>query len=315
VLFDLKRPSTSLPRLFLLAAIIAFVLPLSCFGQAFMSSITGTVTDPTGAAVPGAQVELRNVNTNDVHEGSTQGDGTFQFNNLIPGTYQIAVVAPGFKTYIEQNLELKAQVATSINVPLAIGGTQERVEVTASAALVDTQTANTAATMETRLVQDLPNAARNPLNFVFALAGTTAPPIGQSGKFQVTDQMTSNCGLNGGRTGSASILIDGAPSQAIDWGGLLVSPLQDSVQEQQVVTNNYDAQFQRGGSGIVTLITRGGTAQYHGEGFDFLQKDVFNANGWANNKYEVPRGEFMQNLKKTAKPPKPSSPRRRRPKK
>jgi hypothetical protein len=235
------------------------------------------------------------MNTNDVHQSNTQGDGTFQFNNLIPGTYQIAVISPGFKTYVEQNLVLKAQIASTVNVMLEVGGTQERVEVVASAALVDTQTANTSATMESRLIQDLPNGTRNPLNFVFALAGTTAPPSGMSGKFQVLDQMASNFGMNGGRTGSASILIDGAPSQAVDWGGMLITPLQDSVQEQQVVTNTYDAQFQRSGSGVVTLITRGGAAQYHGEGFDFLQKDVFNANGWANNKYSVPRGEFMQN--------------------
>jgi hypothetical protein len=106
--------------------------------------------------------------------------------------------------------------------------------------------------------------------------------------------MASNFGLNGGRTGDASILIDGAPSQAIDWGGMLASPLQDSVQEQQVITNTYDAQYQRSGAGIVTLITRGGTQQYHGEGYEFGQGDIFNANYWANNKWGTPRGEYHQ---------------------
>jgi hypothetical protein len=149
--------------------------------------------------------------------------------------------------------------------------------------------------MESRLVQDLPNASRNPLNFVFALASTAPAPNTFTGKFQVLDQTTAYFGMNGGRTGEASILIDGAPAQAIDWGGVLVAPLQDSVQEQQIVTNTYDAQYQRSGSGIVTLITRGGSSEFHGSGYDYLQKDIFNANSWANNRTGSPRGEYTQN--------------------
>ena len=91
------------------------------------------------------------------------------------------------------------------------------------------------------------------------------------------DQNASTFGLNGGRSGQASILIDGAPATAVDWGGLMVAPLQDSVQEQQIVTNTYDAQYVRGGSGIVTLVTKGGTNTFHGEVYDYLQNSALNA--------------------------------------
>ncbi len=107
--------------------------------------------------------------------------------------------------------------------------------------------------------------------------------------------MSSNFGLNGGRTGGVSILIDGAPSQALDWGGLVVSPLQDSVQEQQIVENTYDSQYERGGNGIVTLITRGGTNTFHGEAYDYLQNSALNANSWTNNRNGAPKGQLKQN--------------------
>ncbi len=78
-------------------------------------------------------------------------------------------------------------------------------------------------------------------------------------------------------------------------GGLLVSPLQDSVQEQQIVTNTYDAQYERGGAGIVTLITKGGTNTFHGEVYDYLQNLALNANSWSNNKNGAPKGQFKRN--------------------
>ena len=276
-----------------LATVLAVLLSQFCVGQAFTSSITGTVTDPTGASVPGAQVELKNMATNDVRQATAQADGTYQISNLNPGTYQITVTSRGFKTYVQQNLHLQAQVATTVNIPLEVGATTEQVQVTASATLVDTETANNTTTMESRLIQELPNGTRSPLNFVFSLAGTTSPPQNFGGRFQVLDQSTANFGLNGGRTAEEAILVDGAPAQAIDWGGLLVSPLQDSVQEQQVVVNTYDAQYERSGAGIVTLITKGGTTQFHGEGYDYLQNSFFNANSWANNK----NGQAITNYK------------------
>ncbi len=286
------RPARLL-RIFL--AILAITLSQFATGQTFTSSISGIVTDPTGASIANANVELKNMATNDVRSDTTHDDGSYQFSNLNPGTYQITVTAPGFKTYIQQNLVLQAQIASTVNVSLEVGGTTEKVEVTATAMLLDTETANNAVTMESRLIENLPNGTRNPLNFVFSLAGTTAPPGGQSGRFQPLDQLTSNFGLNGGRTGEESILVDGAPSQAIDWGGIFVSPLQDSVQEQQVLINTYDAQYERSGAGIVTLITKGGTMDFHGEAYDYLQNSFFNANDWQDNKVGNPRGNYKQN--------------------
>ena len=281
-----------------LCALFAAILLGACqFGmaQTFTSSITGSVTDPSGAAVVNAKVELRNMAINDVREFTTQNDGNYQFNNLQPGTYQMSVTAPGFKTYIKSNLILSAQLSARVNIPLELGGTEQRVEVSDSTVLVDTETANTSTTLDSRLISALPNATRNPLNFVFAVAGTTEAPGGMTQRNGTLDQNASSFGLNGGRSGEESILIDGAPSTALDWGGLMVSPLQDSVQEQQIVQNTYDAQYERGGSGIVTLITKNGTNTFHGEVYDYLQNSALNANSWSNNKNGVPKGQFKRN--------------------
>ena len=275
--------------------VLGMVLAGFGFGQTFTSSITGLITDPTGSAVSGASVELKNTGNDALFKTTSSGDGSYQFNNLSPGTYELTVTQQGFKTYVKSNLILQAQLATSINVPLQLGDTQQKVEVTSSAVLVDTETANSSVTLDSQLINALPNNTRNPLNFVFAVAGTTEAPGGQTQRYGTLDQMSSNFGLNGGRTGDEAVLIDGAPSQAVDWGGLIVSPLQDSVQEQQIQQNTYDAQYERGGAGIVTLVTKGGTNAFHGEAYDYLQNSYLNANSWSNNKYGLPRGQFKQN--------------------
>ncbi|MGH9438182.1 MAG: carboxypeptidase regulatory-like domain-containing protein, partial [Terriglobia bacterium] len=274
---------------------IAVLALQAAYGQTFSSSIGGVVTDPTGASVGKAQVQLKNMGTNDVREATSQKNGAYQFSNLIPGTYQITVTAAGFQKYVKTNLVLQANVAATVNMPLQLGTTQQTIQVTAGAVLLDTQNANNQVTLNSALLQALPNSTRNPLNFVFAVAGTTQAPGGQTQSSGTLDQMSSNFGINGGRTGEEEILIDGAPSQAVDWGGLMVSPLQDSVQEEQIVHNTYSAQYERGGDGIVSLITKGGTNQFHGEAYDYVQNTVLDANSWYNNEFGFPRANFSQN--------------------
>ncbi len=145
--------------------------------------------------------------------------------------------------------------------------------------------------MDEALIQSLPNSTLNPLNFVYDLAGTTEAQGGMTSRSQSYDQYGSTFGINGGRTAESEILIDGAPSTAVDWGGLMVAPIQDSVQEQQVVMNTYDAQYERGAEGVVNLVTRGGSDNFHGEVYDFLRNDDLDANTWSNNNQGFPRSK------------------------
>ena len=263
--------------------------------QTFAGSITGTVTDPTGAVVVGAKLQLQNMNTKDVRQEVSDQNGAYQFTNLLPGTYQVSASAAGFKDYVQTDMVLHASTAAIVDIHLEVGNAQERVEVSASGAvLLDTASANNYVTIPSVLIQNLPNNTLQPLNFVFALAGTTESQ-GMTSRSATTDQNFSAFGINGGRSGESLILIDGASSTAIDWGGLMVSPIQDSVQEQQVIQNVYDAQYERGGEGVVTLITKSGTSQFHGEAYDFMRNNGLDANYWGNNHTSTPRQKFHRN--------------------
>lgn len=266
-----------------------------CSAQTFSSSITGIVSDPAGARVKGVKIELKNIGNNDVREAASGEDGSYQFQNLLPGNYQITAQLTGFKTYTQTNMILRADTAATVNIPLQVGDVQQKVDVAGEAVLVDTESANNSVSMDSHLIESLPNNTRNPLNFVFSLAGTTEAQGNQTSRSQTFDQLFSQFGLNGGRDSDEQILIDGAPSTAMDWGGLMVSPMNDSVQEQQVATNVYDAQYERSGMGVVTLITKGGTNQFHGEAYDYLRNSALDANTWSNNEFDSPRGEFKRN--------------------
>jgi hypothetical protein len=279
----------------LFCALLTLVSSGICFAQTFSASIAGVVTDPAGAIVSAAKLHLRNMGTNDARDVVSNEDGSYKFDNLLPGTYEITAEARGFKTYVQANMILRANTAANVNVSLEVGATQQKVEVTAEALLLDTQSANNSVTLDSHLIEGLPNNTRNPLNFVFSLAGTTEAQGGMTTRSGSFDQNYSMFGLNGGRSGNASILIDGAPSQAVDWGGLMVSPVNDSVQEQQIIQNVYDAQYERAGAGVVTLITKSGSNAFHGEFYDFLRNSAFDANSWQNDRNGAPKGQFHRN--------------------
>ncbi|HEY1576735.1 MAG TPA: TonB-dependent receptor [Terracidiphilus sp.] len=294
-----QTKSRSFPLPWIAAALLlllaVFLVPGKAGAQTFSASIGGSVTDPSGAVVPGAKLQLRNTAIGDLREASSASDGAYKFNNLLPGTYEVTVSAAGFKDYVRGNMILTANTAATVNVPLQIGSTEQRVVVSAAAVLVDSESATNSVTLDQTLLQALPNNTLQPLNFVFDLAGTTEGQGGMTSRSGFLDQNASMFGINGGRTGESEILIDGAPSTAIDWGGLMVSPINDSVQEQQVIDNVYDSQYERGGEGVVTLVTKSGGMTFHGEVYDFMRNDGLDANTWSGNNSGSPRGKFHRN--------------------
>ena len=289
------------PLLAGLLLVVFFCAGQRAFSQTFSASITGVVTDPSGAVVAGAKVQLTNADTKDLREKTTTANGSYDFQNLLPGTYQLSASAPGFKNFIQTGLILRANTAANVNSMLQIGGGQEQVVVSADTVLVDTETPNNSITMDQVLIANLPNSTRNPLNFVFDLAGTTEAQGGLTSRSTSFDQNASTFGINGGRTAESEILIDGAPSTAMDWGGLIVSPIQDSVQEQQVVQNEYDSEYHGGGEGVVTLVTKNGSDRFHGEVYDYFRNDALDANTWSNKNVDpangpiTPRQKFHRN--------------------
>jgi Carboxypeptidase regulatory-like domain len=289
--------SAKLASLCVISFCVLAILAPHSLAQSFSASIAGVVTDPSGSVVQGAKVHLRNMGTNDTREATSSAAGTYKFDNLLPGSYEITAEASGFKAFVQSNMLLSASTAATVNVRLAVGTAEQKVEVTSQAVLLDTESANNSTTLDSRLIESLPNSYRNPLNFVFALAGTTEAQSGQTSRSNSFDQMGSMFGLNGGRIGNEQILIDGAPSTAVDWGGLFVAPNSDAVQEQQVAPNVYDAQYERAGAGVTTLVTKSGSNTFHGSIYDYFRNSALDANLWSNGLTNpvTPKGLFHRN--------------------
>lgn len=272
--------------------VIAGSLP--CLGQVFTATLTGVVTDPSAAAVPNATVTLTNTATNEKRTTTTGGDGRYTLFQLIPGTYELSAEASGFKKYVRQGIDLHANDTAELNFSLDVGSTSESVEVTAAAGLLDTQTADQSLHIETNTLANLPINTRTPFAIVWANAGISEAFIDT--RNTTGDQNLDRFGMNGGRTESTAVLIDGvSETSSSQWNGLYYSPTLEAVQEVQLVRNSYDAQYGRSGGGVFSIVTKGGSNDFHGGAFDFLQNSVLDANNFFNNKNGVRIPFFARN--------------------
>jgi hypothetical protein len=265
---------------------------LALFGQAFTGTITGTVTDPNGAAVPGAAVRARNEATNDTRQQAANSDGLYTFSQLPPGTYEVTVEMQGFRKAVQTATELRVNQTLELNIALQLGEVSQTVEVSAGVTLLDTQSANRAVTLDQRAVLDLPSNTRNPFQLVHVNAGVIAVRTGIAQSTQ--DQNHNRFSMNGGRGQAGLTLIDGVPAAAVDWGGLIASPGMDAVQEVNITRNQFDAQFGKSDGGAVNMITRGGSNDFHGSLFEYLRNNKLDANSWANNRAGIRRPVFQR---------------------
>ncbi len=273
---------------------LALITGLPCLGQVFTATVTGVVTDPTGGVVPNATVTLTNTGTNDKRTTTSAGNGQYTISQLLPGAYELSVAASGFQKYVQKGINLRANDSAQLNVSLQVGSATQTVEVSAAAPLLDTQTADQSLHIETNTLANLPMVTRNPFRIVWANAGISEAFNGATSN--TGDQNLDRFGMNGGRTESTAILIDGVPDTTTSqWNGLYDSPTLDSVQEVQLVRNSYDAQYGRSGGGVFSIVTKGGTSEFHGGAFEFLQNSVLDANNYFNNRAGVARPFFGKN--------------------
>jgi hypothetical protein len=273
--------------------LVLLVAAQAAFPQAFTSSLTGLITDPSGGAVPNATVRLKNTATSEERASASSADGRYTFSQLLPGEYELAAEAPGFKAHAQKGILLKALQSAAVDVTLQLGEVSQRVEIAETSVQLDTQTANQSVTLDREMVLALPTNARNPMLLVHATAGITSPGVGITQA--TTDQNHDRFGMNGNRSTTTQILLDGvSTTTGSGWNGLLYSPSVDAVQEVQVIRNAYDAQFGRSGGGVVSLITKGGSADFHGTAYEFLRNSALDANTWSNNRSGLKRPIFQR---------------------
>jgi len=267
-------------------------LCLPAFSQVFTANITGVVTDASGMAIPGAQIQIVNSNNGDTRVAKTEEGGRYTISQLSPGQYELTVAANGFKKFVTSGIVLNVSQIAQYDARMEIGETSQSVEVSASVIGIDTQTANKTVTFDAHEMVELPQSLRSPLLFVHATAGVNA--VRQGIQPYMTDQNTNRFALNGGRDESSAILVDGVPIMAPGWGGAIAVPSQDAVAETQVVRQAYDTQYGKTDGAAVTMVTKGGSNQFHAAMFEFLRNDHMDANSWDNNKFGNTKPTFQR---------------------
>src|SRR3954452_12314100 len=264
----------------------------AAIAQVASGTITGTVHDSSGATVPGAKVSVLQQETSDSRDLVTNEQGEFNAANLHIGTYSVTVTKTGFKTQIFNGIVLEVDKVLNLPAVLQPGVVSESVEVTGAVPLVDTATSSLGQVIDNKKIIDLPLNGRN----VWALgllSGNAVPVKGLNSNLPFT--------AGGGRCQTNDILLDGidnntiATAGGIGYNGINYSPSVDAVAEFKVKTNNYSAEFGRSAGTIVSAITKSGTNALHGDLWEFVRNNVFDANNFFSNASGTPRQPFKQN--------------------
>jgi len=267
---------TSMPLL-----LFCFVLLCSASTEAQTNTgrIVGTVTDAQGAAIAGAKLTVTNTATNAHWETVSGSDGAYQVLELPIGSYSVTAEHEGFTKVITAALPLEINQSLRIDIHMKVGSVSEVVKVEAAAVQVETVNPTVGGTVTGAVVQNLPLNGRNTLDLALTMPGVTqAPPlpIGGSGV------PTGGISIAGGRDDAVTYLLDGGDNTSLTYGAPVVSPNPDTVAEFRILTNNYTSEFGRSAGGVVSVVTKSGTNQYHGSVFDYLRNDAFNANNFFN---------------------------------
>src|SRR5215831_7974208 len=261
-----KNAPTSIACLFFLISFL-LIAGIAASAQETTGSLRGTVTDANGAVVSGANVTLTNDATGVSQTRQTTGDGLFEFVKLTPGSYTVAIEATGFKRSLNKSVSVKLGIVNSLDVKLEPGAVTETVTITGNTEeIVQRDQSQLSTTIETRKIADLPsNAAGAGLDTLALLAPGVIP--NNSGGVN-----TNGTGLsvNGNRARSNNFQIDGSDNNDLSVAGpALFVDAQDSLQEYQVITNNFSAQYGRNQGAIVNLVTKSGTNDFHGTLFEY----------------------------------------------
>jgi hypothetical protein len=263
-------------KLIILALVAAVSASLQA--QEFRATIMGRVSDPSGAAIPGAQITAINVETNAATRTASTETGDYTLPFLPPGNYRLVVEHAGFKKLIREGITLRVQDRVSIDIRLELGEVAESINVSAEAPLLEMSTASRGEVIMGRTLVDLPLNGRNAFALAALAPGVNTTVRGQASTFLRT---TANSGisgvtLSGGQPRFNEALLDGVPITGSD-GLIQFVPSVDATQEFKVQTNSFDAEFGRFTGGVINASIRSGTNELHGALFEFLRNSAWNA--------------------------------------
>jgi hypothetical protein len=261
---------------------LVFVAALEVFAQFDAGQISGYIRDTTGASVPGSTVVATNQGSHEQRKTTANQDGYYIFPQLFVGSYDVSVEAAGFKKYVRTGVVLDAQSKVAVDVELTVGAVNEEITVQSSAAQVQTDSATVGSTVDNKQIQNLTLNGRNPIY----LAALTPGVVSGSGigTFDPDSVSNGSFNINGGRADEYVVMVDGAVATRTRSSGSMLGALDvDTVQEVQVLTADYSAEYGRSSSGQVRFVTKSGTRDFHGDLVENFRNSALDANTWTRN--------------------------------
>ncbi len=291
---SVSKPSSTVPRAVRVAVFAAVVLvPALLLGQGYFGTVSGLLTDPSGAIVQNAKVTLTDQQKGYVFTTTSDNTGRYLFRAVSPGVYSVTAEMKGFDKTIVTNIKVNVDDNATANLSLTMVAAKETVQVSAQGETVATQDATTGQLINRRFINDLPLINRDATELTYLAPGVTD-----------MDDQCHNCGStgfvsNGSRGASADILLDGASVTNFEPNGgitqMAYNPPVEAVEEFKVQQTNFSAEYGFTGASVINMVTRSGTNQFHGSAYDFLRNAVTDANDWFANYYGNPRPKGQRN--------------------
>ena len=253
---------------------------LGVYAQSETASVVGTVTDSSGAPMPGITVTIKNMSTNATFTPQTATDGNYGSPPLQPGRYSVSVEAQGF-TKVIQDINLDIDQHARLDFALKPGQVTESVTVEANAAMLDTQSAELGNVRTSQAVNDLPLNGRDFMVLTYLAPGTSSSGTGYTMSRGASNQLgLQGVATNGVRNGDSSTYYDGIQSQDNEYGNMVLLPLQEAIQEFKMQTSDRDATTGRTGGAAVNLVTKSGGNEFHGTLFEFFRNSDLDARNY-----------------------------------
>ncbi|HLJ46136.1 MAG TPA: TonB-dependent receptor [Bryobacteraceae bacterium] len=260
--------------------------------------IVGSISDTSGAVIPGATVNVSNIGTNQVRTFTTNEQGRFTANDLLPGEYRLEAESQGFKRYVQTGITVRVGDSIDVPVRMELGTASESVTITGETPLLQTTNSSVGEVIERQLVADLPLNERQAFSLVILTPGVTAGR--QISNAAQPFNRAPNFSVSGGRGDTNEILLDGTPNTVAEgstgaFRAVTIFPTVEGTQEFKVQSNTYAAEFGGSGGGVVNIVTKTGTNSLHGAMFEFLRNSDLDSNSFFSNARNVPLASFKRN--------------------
>src|SRR6266702_539462 len=289
-----------------LVCLACLTFPCGGLAQSELAGVYGRVTDQSGAVIVDAEVEIKNVETNQSIIVKTNQDGLYTIPSLHPGHYLISARKPGFKTVTVTELELNIQDNVVRNFALQVGSIAETVTITADDLHINTTDAAVSTVVDRQFAENLPMNGRSFQSLIDLTPGVvlTVNSVQDSGQFSVNGQRAvSNYWMLDGVSANIGLSSAGTPGNGLSGalgsfsvlGGTNSLVSVDALQEFRIQTSTYAPEFGRTPGGQISIVTRSGTNKFHGTAFDYLRNDLFDANDWFANSAGLPKPKERQN--------------------